>query len=174
MEKAVWRDCREFVLHPEEALADAQRQLRERLDQSATVEAERQRLKAAPADKEQERERVMTLYRRGRVTLDEAEAQLDATGREASEIRGFLEAVRAQRDLASAFEARYVEAAALLTRLRDRLEDIEREGDWTAKRRLVELLVARIDVTTVGTGRKRSARVAITYTFGPARDVAPV
>ena len=167
LEDAVWQECRAFILNPGDALAEAQRQLQERLRRSTEVDAECRRLQQVLAGKEAERERVMTLYRRGRATLDDTEAQLDAIQREAADLRATIDALRAQQDLTQAFEAQYADARALLGRLRDNLEEIERANDWQAKRQIVELLVAGLQVATTGTGRDSEATVTITYRFTP-------
>ena len=109
----------------------------------------------------------MTLFRRGKATLGDTEAQLDAIDCEATEVRAALEALRAQQDLAEAFEAHYNEATALLTRLREHLEDVELSDDTQTKRQVIELLVTRIRVDTEGTGRAKCANITITYTFAP-------
>jgi site-specific DNA recombinase len=171
LEAGVWNDCREFISDPGEALAEARSQLCERLSQSAALEEERHRLQHRLVETEAERERVMTLFRRGRATLAEAEAQLDAVNVEAAELRTRLDAMRAQDDLAQAFEASLAEATALLARLRERLEEIERTNDWEKKRQVVELLVAGISIRTEGGGREKRAGVTLRYVFGRPRAV---
>src|SRR5262249_47042866 len=142
IEDLVWQDCRAFILHPEEALTEVQRQLDGRIRQSEQATEEHQRLQHALGEKALERDRIMTLFRRGRIAFEEAEKQLDAIEREAITLRTTLSAIQAQRDLADAFAAHYHEATALLSRLREQLESIERTNDMEAKRRVVELLVA--------------------------------
>ena len=171
VERDVWDDCRGFIHNPGDALAEARRQLRERLSQSAGLDDERARIGRLLADKEAERERVMTLFRRGRASLADTEAQLDAVNAEASELRAQLDALRAQRDLADAFEAHYVQAAAMLAQLRDRLEEIEERDDWSKKRQVVEFLVTGVRVGTEIAGGKKQATVTMTYTFAPSRVV---
>jgi hypothetical protein len=67
----------------------------------------------------------MTLFRRGRASLQDTESQLEAIEQEAATIRMSLDAMQAQRDLAEAFESHYTEATTLLMSLRERLEEIE-------------------------------------------------
>ncbi len=166
LEEEVWADCRTFILNPGDALAEAQQQLRTRLSQVADMDDERRRLEHLLAGKEAERERVMTLFRRGRASLADAEAQLDAIEQEGAVLRDRLDALRAQDDLARVQEARHAEAGALLARLASQLEEIERDDDWDAKRRIVETLVDGITVTTSGEGRGKRAQVEIRYVFG--------
>jgi site-specific DNA recombinase len=165
LEELIWRDCRTFMLNPGEALAEAQSQLCDRLAQVTELDGERRALQQQLAAKEVERDRVMTLYRRGRATLSDAEAQLDAIQHEASELRAALDVMRTQEDLAHAFEAHYASAATPLNRLAGRLEEIETTGDWATKRQVIELLVSEVAVTTRGTGRAKEAEIEVTYAF---------
>ncbi len=173
LESLVWADCRAFVLEPGPALAKARTQLRERLSHSAELDGERRRLQARLADKEAERERVMTLYRRGRASLEDAEAQLDAIQSEAGVLRAALDALRTQEELSRAFEAHYADAAALLVRLRDRVAEIDAADDRETKRQVIEMLVSDVVVTTRGEGRNKVAEVTITYAFSGHRVVDP-
>ncbi|MCH7554059.1 MAG: recombinase family protein, partial [Chloroflexi bacterium] len=166
IEDVVWQDCRRFILNPGEALSEAQAQLQKRVDESAGAEGERRRLEKALNDKAGERERMMTLFRRGRATLVDTETQLDAITDEESRLRELLGAVRSQEELTKEFQHRHDEASALLTRLADRLEEIERTKDFETKRKVVELLVSDIHVKTSDAGTKQ-ASVSITYSFDP-------
>ncbi len=96
LEHEVWQDCRNFILNPGETLAEAQRQLRERLEQAAGIEAERERLQELLAEKEAEHERVTTLFRRGHISLSEAGVQLDAVGREMADLRALIDSLAAR------------------------------------------------------------------------------
>jgi site-specific DNA recombinase len=171
LEDAVWQDCRRFIEDPGRTLQDAQNELRKRMGDTVNIEGERRRLTRLLAEKEAERERVMTLFRRGRATIDDVEQQLDAIQGEAIELRGQLDTLRAQQEVAAAYEAHYAEARALLLRLRERVEAIEAEDDWETKRSVVEMLVTRIRAKTIGEGRRKSARVTIGYAFAPQQTV---
>ena len=57
------------------------------------------------------------------------------------------------------------DAEHLAELLRDRLAQVEQEGDWETKRQLVELLVDRIKVESEGTGRGKRATITIVYAF---------
>jgi len=171
LENLIWQDCRTFILNPGEALAEARRQLDERRQQSPRVIEEHRRLQQALGEKALERDQILTLFRRKKIALEEAERQLDAIEHEANALRTALSAIQAQRDLAEAFATHYHEATTLLERLRDRLEVVEATNDIATKRQVVELLVAGLQVDTVGTGKARQAHITITYTFKPKRAV---
>ena len=140
------------------------------MQQRGRLDVERSRLQQALAAHGAERERVMTLFRRGRARLEEAEAHLDAIEREAETIRTQLGALRAQQDLAEAMAAHHAEATALLDGLRDRLDEVERTNDVQIKRQVIDVLVAHIQVETIDTARRtKQGRVTIHFTFAPKR-----
>jgi site-specific DNA recombinase len=64
LEAAVWEECRQFILNPGEALDEARKRLRQRMATSTTFEARRRSTLAALAEKETERERTLTAYRK--------------------------------------------------------------------------------------------------------------
>jgi site-specific DNA recombinase len=171
LDDEVWQDCRAFIQNPGEPLAEAQRQLRARMAETVGVERQRRGLQKQLAEKDAERERVLTLYRRNRITLDQAEQQLDDVGREAAELRQLMDSLASQEALAAAFETHLTEASAMLLRLQDQLAEIERTDDWARKREIVQLLVHEIRVTTEGEGAHKQARVLLRYAFGEPRAV---
>ena len=171
LEQLVWEDCQSFIRNPGEALAEAQRQLSERMRQTDRLEGEQQSVEQALIEKAAERERIMTLFRRGHATLHDVEAQLEAITQETTALRTTLGALQAQQALVQAYEAHYYEAETLLTRLRNRLDDIERNDEFQLKRQVIEILVAGIRVDTEGTGRGKQAHVTISYTFTPTHAV---
>jgi hypothetical protein len=79
------------------------------------------------------KDNVLELVRRGRITLTDAEAQLDAVAAERAQVQAELDALRAQADLASALKAQVADAAAMPAKLHERLEQIE-AVDREAKR----------------------------------------
>ena len=171
LEQFVWEDCRACIRNPGEALVEAQRQLHARISQTDRLEGEQQRVEQALSEKATERDRIMTLFRRGYATLHDVEAQLEAIEQETAGLRTALGALQAQRNLVQAYEAHYYEAETLLTQLRNRLDEIERDNDIQRKRQVMEILVAAIRVDTEGMGRAKQAHVTISYSFTPKRVV---
>jgi len=170
IEAFVWRDCREFINNPGAALADAQRRLRERLGQVAGMEDRRREVLAQIAAKDTERERVLTLYRRGRITIEEAEAQMESIAGESAMLREMLESIRAQESLANAQEAHLRDATMMLLQLQEQLAEIEETGDVERKQQIIELLVAGITMRTEGEGKQRTVTATIRYHFAEPRN----
>ena len=174
IEGLVWEDCKAYIFDPGSYLADAPRQLRERLAESATAEERRRALLREIGQKESERERVLTMYRRGKISMDEADTQLDDIARETATLRGLVESLRAQEALTAAAEAYLTDTAAALARLQDRVEEIERTNDLAGKRKVFEILVQRIGVQTEGAGRRKQATVSLQYAYQPQKRFGAV
>jgi site-specific DNA recombinase len=180
LEDAVWKAARAFIDHPDEYIADAQQQLRDRLATASEGDAQRKRLAAELAGKEHERERVLGMFRRGRITADEAERELDAIAAEAAQIRELIDSLRVRVELAAAQEAYLSDVGVALARMRGRVEEIERTDDRQAKRQLIELLVPRIVIRTefagtTPTGRRRKrAKAHLTLAFAHATAVVSI
>ena len=113
--------------------------------------------------------RCLTLFRRGRITLEEADRQLEVANRETAEARLLLDSLSAQAELLKAWEARVVEIAVLLQSLQEQLEEVERTNDWDKKRQIVALLVPKIVVHTEGQGHRKRAAITRYYAFGKPR-----
>ena len=155
LEADVWGACRQFILNPGDALDEARRKLRERMTEAAGFDERRRRLLSELVEKETERERVLSLFRRGTISDAEAERELDTVAREAGQIREMLESLRAQSALIEAQEAFLTDSATLLVRLRDELTDIEATDDLERKRTVVERYVRTITVESRRVGPRR-------------------
>jgi chromosome segregation ATPase len=169
LESTVWEDCREVILHPGEALEEAPRQLHTRLDHVRRLEKQRGSYMQALAEKVQERDRILTLHRRGRIPAAAVEAQLDEIAREEAELRQQCSALETQKVLAEASEAHFTDTRQMLQRLQGRLEEIERTNNQSTKREVIERLVHGIRVDT-----DRKIRITITYAFKSERVAYPI
>ncbi len=169
IEDVVWRECRRFIMNPGEALDEARRKLRRRMADSTRFDAERRVTLQELAEKETERERILTMYRKGKIDETEAEAQLDAIAKEAGQLRERLESMRAQAALIDASEAFLTESTAMLAHLRGELTEIDAANDLTRKRAVIEAYVRQITVETRRIGpRKLEADVRVCLRLQPA------
>lgn len=165
IEGLVWEDIRSFVLNPGAALEQARAQLESRRAQTPDVGRERRTVEQQLEAKDTEKARVLALYRRGRIDLPETEHELDTINKEGETLRGMLAALSAQEEMAQSQVKQLDDAEHLAELLRDRLAQVDQEGDWEMKRQLVELLVERIKVESEGAGRGKRATVSIDYAF---------
>jgi site-specific DNA recombinase len=168
LEAAVWQECRQFILNPGAALDEARARLRHQMTKAAGFEKKRRDTLEHLATKETERERVLTLYRRGRISDDEAERELDAIAHEAAQLREILESQRSQVALIEAQESFMIESATLMGRLRHELQDIEATNDVVRKREIIARYVRQIIVETRDIGpRRKEASVRIHLLLKP-------
>jgi hypothetical protein len=167
LEAHVWSNCRNIIENPGEALAEARRQLQERVSQNTRLEEERLRYQEQLAEKAQARDRILSLVRRGSVRMDEAEAHLELISKEERDLRERLQALQTQRELTDAFDAHVHEAEATLTLLREELAVAEATNDLDRKRRLIEKLIIGITVETTGTQRRKHATIRVRTWLGP-------
>ena len=169
VEAFVWQQCHDFIMEPGEPLEEARRQLRTRLAEAPTIEARRREFLRELHGLEAQRQRELDLYRHGHVTLAQADERLARLAEETARKQASVESLKAERDMAEAFEEQMISIVALLAQLRERLAEVERSGDQARKRQIVELLVPGITVHTEGTGRKKRAHVAVRLAFGAPR-----
>ncbi|MGA2717111.1 MAG: recombinase family protein [Bryobacteraceae bacterium] len=159
LEDAIWSDIEEFLRNPGE-VAEILRQKIAARAHDRGPEFDRRSLEIALETKAQERDRVLGLFRKGRINETALDAQLD-------EIQAEEQSLRARLEMASHIEpAQDIAALAnveeMLTNLREKLD----AGiTWDSKRQLVEVLVDGITVDTVGVGAAKQAIVNVRYKF---------
>jgi site-specific DNA recombinase len=151
LERDVLAFVRELYLNPGPMLAKAQAALRERSGQAAGLEARREAITRRLVELDAVRERVLSLYTRGKITDAEADRTLDETGAQAGTLRAELDTIRARMALAEAAETRLTDAAVLIQKAGQNFDNLTHEQQGEAIRRLVQ----EITVETVELDQKR-------------------
>ncbi|HXH10780.1 MAG TPA: recombinase family protein [Alphaproteobacteria bacterium] len=170
IEGEVWGKCRSYIENPGDALSEARRRLHERKAGGAVIERERKSLQEVLASKKVERERILTLYRRGIILSEEADQQLMAIAKEEGEIRALIESIQMQNSITLEMENYYEKAEVVLRKLRDDLHNIE--ADQLRKRQAIEFFVAMITIETMQkNGQRKRARITTKYKFSDERAV---
>jgi hypothetical protein len=136
---------RHLYTNPQDILDKAQAELRKRIGQTASIEPKRETLTRRLVALDAEREIVLTLCKRGKITIEAAEKSLDETQASIGAIQSELAGLRAQQALAEAAEARLVDAAFILQRAGKNFDNLTPEQQREAIRRIVPEIV----VTTV-------------------------
>lgn len=164
LESAVWDAVKAFAQHPREHLAEAQQQLRAQLSDANGQEQERKRLIADLATFADQRERVLDLYRRGRITPDECDRDLEKVEHDKQATQKVLDRLARSAGMAAASEAYLSDVGAALQLVADGLAEIER--DPSQQRELIATLTTGIIVHAIPLGQapgQRSGRVAKRY-----------
>jgi site-specific DNA recombinase len=162
LEEQAWSDVESFLRNPEPVLE----QLHARLDSDAkgSEQTRKQvtRLEGLLAQKATERSRMVGLFRRGRLTDVDLDAQMDEIGKEQIALEAQIAELGGRITGADSIAGNISSAQALLAELRKRLDQ---PVSWEQKRRLIEVLVAGVRVDTVEESGVKQTRTTVTYRF---------
>jgi site-specific DNA recombinase len=136
---------RSIAENPGAEIEQAQAETRQKASQASQLEAQQETLVARLRDLAGERDRIMTLFKRGRATLEETEAQLDETASKLGAARSELESIRSQQELAEASEARLITASAAMAALAKDFHRVPPER----QREIIKALIPQITVETI-------------------------
>lgn len=170
VERLVWADIESFLRNPGEIIE----RLRQRLSMQDGERQARQKhladLTAHLQQKSAERDRVLGLFRRGRIDEATLDQQLDQVGAETTEIQREIEGVT-QELAAGDRTAQLQSAEELLGMLRKRLD-----GPVPAdlKRRIVEILVETVEANVVERWGIQQSEITIRYRFSQPSEPAPL
>jgi site-specific DNA recombinase len=164
LEDLVWSQIVGFVQNPKEALERLREEMAAAEEPLEDLAARRHDLETALTQKDVERQRIMSLYRRGVVRMSDVEVQLAEVEREESALRSELEALSDFERGVEDTQARFETAEALLASLRDSVAD---GVTWEAKRDIVTQLVKEVRIEPGPSGRwhKEPTKATVTYRF---------
>jgi site-specific DNA recombinase len=162
VEHAVWSDVEAFLREPSIVIEQLQQRLAAERGNSEKRQQHLGQLEDALAKMPAERDRILGLFRKGRINDADLERQMDAINHEEAGLRAQIEEVsaglRGVADAASQIQSTH----ALLEKLRRRLD---RGLSWEIRRQLVEASVGGIRIETHEEGGKRFSSVVVTYRF---------
>lgn len=171
LEAQVWSDAESFLRNPEPVLEQLQARLETDAKATAGIRKQMGRLESLIEEKTTERNRVLALYRRGRLNEDELDDQLEEIRREEIALDAQLAELRVKLAGTDSIDSTLNSAQSFLAGLRDRLD---RPVSFEHKRRLVEVLVAGITVDTVEECGVRQTRTTINYRFSQPGHPLPI
>jgi site-specific DNA recombinase len=155
IEPIVWNDVERFLRNPGDLLADLEAEATDEAG-GAITEADRITLAAALRDVELQRQRVLDLQVRGRMTDTEADAHLDRIAVDRAEIEKRIEALQPEEE-----ELSPAVPPDILERLSQGIDGLTDEQ----KQEIVRLLVRIVIDTEVPDIGKKRATVRIEYRF---------
>ena len=168
VERLVWADIEAFLRDPGEVLEKLRQRMSLQHEERAQRQAELDVFISRLADKTSERERVLGLFRRGRIGDAELDTQLDLIDAEAAGLQAEIEA--ASRFLSTEDQAaQFRNAESLLDVLRKRLEQ---PISPDLKRQIVEALVESVVANTVERWGVAQSEITIVYRFGQPAEAA--
>ena len=178
LEAAIWRDLATYARNPEEEVLRPLRQrLRTQAQEVEDVSQELADLARRLGAKKAEQDAVITLYRKGLITEAQFDSLLDALAAEMAALEARQQTLFARQTQAQARETNLLSAEAVLARLRERVDQIERDSASGEPERLAAALQSK---RTLFKGLVDGARVAedgaldITYCFSDSSVHASV
>ncbi len=152
----VWGDCVRFLLEPGDIIEELTAELNQ-TSEAALTEAERQLVEDALGNISGQRDRIIDVYRRGRITADEFDSQMESIGDEEETLR------RRLADLVPTEPpTQDMPSEELLSGVRRRLNEGVDDG---MRQEIVSLLVRRITVKTEEANGTKRATLIIEYRF---------
>ena len=171
LEQQVWSDVEAFLRNPEPVLQQLHARLESEAKGSDQVRKQVTRLQGLLEQKTTERSRVVGLYRRGRLTEADLDAQMEEIGKEEEALEAQIAELRSKIAGADSIGATIGSAQAFLERLRKRLDE---PVSWEQKRRLIEVLVAGVRVDTVECCGVKQTKITVTYRFSQPDQPMPL
>ena len=171
LESLVWQDIAGFLRNPGDVVEKLRTEMLARGADPAKAKAELDRLEKMVAAHDEQRATLYRLLRRGAMSESDLETQLAEIAGEHSALESERERLKAEWERARNSQGALESAEALLDRLRLKLDATgEGELSWEIKRRIVEELVAGIEVESLfdagaPRGKQRTAIVHVTYRF---------
>jgi len=171
LEQQVWSDVETFLRNPKAVLEQLHARLSAEVQGSDQIRTQVKRLEGLLAEKETERTRVVGLYRRGRLTDADLDAQMDEIGKEETALEAQVAELRSKLAGADSINVTISSAETLLARLRKRLDE---PISWEVKRRLVEVLIASIQVDTFEDWGVKQTSATVNYRFSQPDQPMPL
>jgi site-specific DNA recombinase len=166
----VWVEIEGFLRQPKQIVA----RLRERLTLSDAEQRQREQeleeKKAQQRQKSAERERMLGLFRRGRIDEATLDRHLDTIDAEAAD----LQAAIGVAERALCVEERTAQLQTAETLLGSLCEQLNEPLSPTLQRQIVEALVEKIEVRTVQRWGVPQSVLTITYRFTPPQANQPL
>ncbi len=171
LERQVWSDVETFLRNPQPVLEQLHARLESTAQGSDQIRKRLTRLEGRFAEKTEERNRVVGLYRRGRLSDADLDAQMEEIGKEQVMLETQIAELRAMIAGAGSIGTTINSAQALLAKLRKRLDE---PISWELKRRLIEVLVAGVRVDTVEYCGVKQTQTTVTYRFSQPDQPMPL
>jgi site-specific DNA recombinase len=162
LEETVWTEIEDFLRDPGTVIEQLQRRVAAERNDGNRRQERLVGLEDDLATKITERDRILALFRKGRINEADLDRQMDQIDREEAGLRANIEDLAAGLRGVADVAAQIQSTQALLEKLRGRLD----QGvSWEVKRQLVEALVGGIRIDTQEENGKRCASVVVTYRF---------
>jgi site-specific DNA recombinase len=165
LEQLVWSDIDSFLRQPGPVLEALKARIESSRTDAGTAERQLNQVRELFRGKASERQRVLGLYRRGRIEEISLDAQLGEIEAEERVLAARVAELENEINRSQIPEQQLCSVESLLAKLRKRLDG---PLSWELKRQLVEVLVSGLKIDTTMNGKSRQNIVTITYKFSPS------
>jgi site-specific DNA recombinase len=162
LEEAIWSDILHYINNPGEIFQQLTEQYERRQGQTSDFKQEQATAELALKQKADERDRILSLYRRRIITDADLESQYAQIAQEEGALEARLRVLTTTLSGHTAITNRLLAAQSLLERLR---EEMQGEVTWEKKRATIEQLVLKITIYPIDPTTPKSREVHVNYIF---------
>jgi site-specific DNA recombinase len=165
LEDRIWGDILYYINNPGESFQQLTEQYERRQGQTSDFKQEQAATELALTRKAEERDRILSLYRRRIITDADLESQYAQIAQEEGELEARLRVITTTLSGQTAITNRLRAARSLLERLRG---EIQGEVSWEKKRAIIEQLVLKITIYPIDPTTPKFREVKVHYIFDDA------
>ena len=170
LEQAIWEEVEGMLRQPARALEQLRRRLAAERQKTAGGRARLASLQQAVEKKGAERDRVLGLYRKGRIGEAAVERQMQEIAAEEEALRAEMAELAQRLEGVDTEAAQLDTAAGVLEKLGARLQE---PISWELRRELIESLVEKVRVDTRQKEGNREASITVTYRLSSHSTIRP-
>lgn len=160
IEKAVWEDINNLLLNPEQFNGYVEKALNRNKEISGPVDNELAEIEQRISEKQTARATIISMIRRGVISDNEAESSLKDLAQETDSLVSRREFLFSKKDNVILLESEAISAQTMIKVFKDNLHTLDDNG----KAKLIQILVRRIDITTlIDDLGKKSVRANMQY-----------
>lgn len=158
LDDAVWEDCMKYINNPELALKN----IEEMQSNINSHEEEKNLLDVKINDKKVEKERILALYRTGVINMNDITGQLSKINDDKLYLENRLREISKYDNSENVFAVKE-SANKLLKLLKNKIDSCIITQEF--KQNIINLIVDRINLKTVGEGKLADIKISIHYKF---------
>jgi site-specific DNA recombinase len=163
LEEAVWNEIEDALINSDTTFEKLNTNYRNQENRLTVIAAEKGLIQKSMISKQGERERMLDLYRHSIITMNDVESQLTIVANEEGALKIRMEELQAATKEQSRIEEKLAGAGELIEELH---QILNKPLSWEIKRKVIELLIWEVKVTTVTKDNKRKNEIAVTFAFG--------
>ena len=161
LDDLIWQQCVEFAEDPGPLVNEMRAAMMAGQDNQWEFRMQADQLDKAITEGAQQRSRIINLYRRNLIDEEEMERELKAAQAEIDGLRKDRERLKGLLESAETAEYRVLTAESILKSIHERVLDADSE----TKREVAASWIDRIEIETVGEGRKAKAIAHVRFVF---------